>query len=81
NKIYDAIGDLENISLGVNVKDDELDKTSHQPLLNSPLNDYLNNIDKVYNHVRTESGEVAQKRFKALKEGQNFHNLDESLKT
>ncbi|KWZ65740.1 DNA cytosine methyltransferase [Bacillus altitudinis] len=81
NKIYDAIGDLENISPGVNVKDDELDKTSHQPLLNSPLNDYLNNIDKVYNHVRTESGEVALKRFKALKEGQNFHNLDESLKT
>ncbi|MGE6523779.1 DNA cytosine methyltransferase [Bacillus safensis] len=81
NKIYDAIGDLETISPSVNVKDDELDKKSHQPLLNSPLNNYLNNIDKIYNHVRTESGEVALKRFKALKEGQNFHNLDESLKT
>ncbi|WP_224930918.1 DNA cytosine methyltransferase [Bacillus safensis] len=81
NKIYDAIGDLETISPSVNVKDDELDKNSHQPLLNSPLNNYLNNIDKIYNHVRTESGEVALKRFKALKEGQNFHNLDESLKT
>ncbi|MCK8454800.1 MULTISPECIES: DNA cytosine methyltransferase [Bacillus] len=81
NKIYDAIGDLENISPGVNVKDDELDKSSHQPLLNSPLNNYLNNIDKIYNHVRTETGEVALKRFKALKEGQNFHNLDDSLKT
>ncbi|MGG1864857.1 DNA cytosine methyltransferase [Bacillus safensis] len=81
NKIYDAIGDLETISPSVNVKDDELDKESHQPLLNSPLNNYLNNKDKIYNHVRTESGEVALKRFKALKEGQNFHNLDESLKT
>ncbi|MEC0281547.1 DNA cytosine methyltransferase [Terribacillus saccharophilus] len=81
NKIYDAIGDLENISPGVNVKNDEMDKTFHRPLLDSPLNDYLNNIDKIYNHVRTESREVALKRFQALKEGQNFHNLDESLKT
>lgn len=81
NKIYDAIGDLETISPGIDVKDDEMDKTFHRRLPSSPLNDYLNNNDKIYNHVRTESREVALKRFQALKEGQNFHNLDESLKT
>ncbi|QVY62608.1 DNA cytosine methyltransferase [Cytobacillus gottheilii] len=81
NKIYDAIGDLETISPGVDVKDDEMEKTFHRLLSDSPLNDYLNNKDKIYNHVRTESREVALKRFQALKEGQNFHNLDESLKT
>ncbi|USK42342.1 DNA cytosine methyltransferase [Cytobacillus oceanisediminis] len=81
NKIYDAIGDLEKISPGVDVKEDEMDKTSHSPLLGSPLNAYLNNSDKIYNHVRTETREVALKRFQSLKEGQNFHDLDESLKT
>ncbi|WP_370221733.1 DNA cytosine methyltransferase [Cytobacillus sp.] len=81
NKIYDAIGDLENISPEVDVKKDEMFKDTHRPLLGSPLNAYLNNSDKIYNHVRTESREVALKRFQSLKEGQNFHDLDESLKT
>lgn len=81
NKIYDAIGDLENISPNVDVKEDEMDKDSHRALLGSPLNAYLNNSDKIYNHVRTETREVALKRFQSLKEGQNFHDLDKSLKT
>ncbi|MGD6900456.1 DNA cytosine methyltransferase [Bacillus infantis] len=81
NKIYDAIGDLESISPEVDVKQDEMDKISHCPLAGSPLNAYLNNCDKIYNHVRTETREVALERFKSLKEGQNFHDLDESLKT
>ncbi|MGD6878411.1 DNA cytosine methyltransferase [Bacillus infantis] len=81
NKIYDAIGDLESISPEVDVKKDEMDKISHCPLAGSPLNAYLNNCDKIYNHVRTETREVALERFKSLKEGQNFHDLDESLKT
>ncbi|MCM3401121.1 DNA cytosine methyltransferase [Cytobacillus oceanisediminis] len=81
NKIYDAIGDLENISPEVDVKKDEMFKDSHRPLIGSPLNGYLNNSDKIFNHVRTETREVALKRFQSLKEGQNFHDLDESLKT
>ncbi|MCS0674484.1 DNA cytosine methyltransferase [Cytobacillus firmus] len=81
NKIYDAIGDLENISPEVDVKKDEMYKDSHRPLIGSPLNAYLNNSDKIFNHVRTETREVALKRFQSLKEGQNFHDLDESLKT
>ncbi|USK48036.1 DNA cytosine methyltransferase [Bacillus sp. CMF12] len=80
-KIYDAIGDLETLPPGVDVKDDEMDKASHRPVLGSPLNAYLNNCNKIYNHVRTETREVAFKRFQSLKEGQNFHDLDESLKT
>ncbi|WP_404354881.1 DNA cytosine methyltransferase [Cytobacillus firmus] len=81
NIIYDAIGDLENISPEVDVKKDEMDKDPHRPLLGSPLNVYLNNSGKIYNHVRTETREVALKRFQSLKEGQNFHDLDDSLKT
>ncbi|MCA1035697.1 DNA cytosine methyltransferase [Bacillus infantis] len=81
NTIRDAIGDLESISPEVDVTQDEMDKTSHCPVADSPLNAYLNDCDKIYNHVRTETREVALERFKSLKAGQNFHDLDESLKT
>ncbi|MGD6856390.1 DNA cytosine methyltransferase [Bacillus infantis] len=81
NKILDAIGDLESISPEVDVKQDEMDKTEHRPVADSPLNAYLNNCDKIYNHVRTETREVALKRFQSLVAGQNFHDLDETLKT
>ena len=35
----------------------------------------------LHNHVATATREVAQARFEALKEGQNFHDLDADLKT
>lgn len=36
---------------------------------------------QLYNHIITKSGKEAKKRFEKLEEGQNFHNLDESLKS
>jgi DNA (cytosine-5)-methyltransferase 1 len=81
-KIFDAIGDLESVPPNVDVKESEIFRPPN-PILNSKLNRYLNNSNDniLYNHVRTDSSEIAIKRFKALHEGQNFHNLDESLKT
>lgn len=35
----------------------------------------------LYNHVITKSGKDAKERFAQLKEGQNFHDLDEKLKS
>mgnify|MGYP001517293353 FL=1 len=35
----------------------------------------------LFNHISTATRDTAQKRFEALKEGQNFHDLDSSLKT
>lgn len=35
----------------------------------------------LYNNIVPKTGEDAQKRFKELKEGQNFHNLSEKLKS
>ena len=35
----------------------------------------------LYNHVCTASRSVAIERFKSLHEGQNFHDLDDSLKS
>ncbi|WP_066250530.1 DNA cytosine methyltransferase [Neobacillus drentensis] len=79
-KIHDAIGDLEKLEPTTNVTEDEISRIS--PITGNRLNQYLiNNSNIVYNHVRTESREMAQKRFKALTSGQNFHDLDESLKS
>ncbi|MDR7237563.1 DNA cytosine methyltransferase [Neobacillus drentensis] len=79
-KIHDAIGDLEKLEPTTNVTEDEISRVS--PITGNRLNQYLiNNSNIVYNHVRTESREMAQKRFKALTSGQNFHDLDESLKS
>ena len=36
---------------------------------------------RLYNHVTTATGDTALTRFRALQEGQNFHDLDSSLKT
>jgi DNA (cytosine-5)-methyltransferase 1 len=81
--IRDAIGDLEQLLPTTDVKDDEIYREENRPLNNNPLNQYLNNnaSNILYNHVRTESREMAQKRFKALTAGQNFHNLDDALKS
>ncbi|WP_409294053.1 DNA cytosine methyltransferase [Peribacillus sp. SCS-26] len=81
-KIKEAIKDIEELQPSTHVEDDEMDRGLTRPLKQSRLNEYLNNNknNKLYNHVRTETRELALKRFKALKEGQNFHNLDESLK-
>lgn len=36
---------------------------------------------QLHNHIITKSGKDAQERFKHLKEGQNFHDLEEKLKS
>jgi DNA (cytosine-5)-methyltransferase 1 len=82
NKISHAIADLESLDPATNVNDNEINREDISTIIDNPLIRYLNNGSKiVYNHVRTESREMAQKRFKALTSGQNFHDLDESLKS
>ncbi|MBS4214168.1 DNA cytosine methyltransferase [Neobacillus rhizophilus] len=82
-KIKDAIYDLENLPPKTNVKDDEIYREEARVINGNPLNEYLNNQPNkpLYNHVRTDSREVALKRFESLKEGQNFHDLDDTLKS
>jgi DNA (cytosine-5)-methyltransferase 1 len=81
NKIIDAIGDLEDLPPSTDVKDDKIEKINHSPITDSPLNLYLNNSEILHNHVMTDTRDVALKRFESLKAGQNFHDLDETLKT
>lgn len=41
----------------------------------------LRNSEVLYNHIVTSTTDEAMKRFKALGEGENFHSLNNSLKT
>ena len=40
----------------------------------------LRNSKVLYNHIVTKTTETAMQRFRAIKQGQNFHSLDNSLK-
>ncbi|MGO4734286.1 DNA cytosine methyltransferase [Paenibacillus sp. 2KB_22] len=75
--VFDAIQDLEQIYPVFNTEDDPI------PLDNdfqtTELTRQLRNSAILSNHVATETRETAKKRFEALGQGQNFHDLDRSL--
>ena len=76
--VRDAIADLEDVtpSFTINSTYIEITPRSNPSDLEKELRSrYL------YNHVTTETGEVAMSRFKALKAGQNFHDLTPDLKS
>lgn len=77
--VRDAIGDLQNVQTVTEVKDD-----IGTPLESvddiSELGRSLRDTDKLYNHIITNTRETAMERFKAIKQGENFHSLDEALK-
>lgn len=78
--VKDAIEDLEDIPPFVNLEDDvgiPLEKREGLGELAEKLRD----SKTLRNHIATKTTEVAMKRFMALKQGQNFHALDDDLKT
>ena len=76
--VRDAIEDLESVPV-------ELEVTPKAVELATPTN--ISELGKelrgrlLYNHIATATRETAMARFKALKAGQNFHDLDPELKT
>lgn len=79
--VHDAIFDLEDITPVYNLADDEngieIEHKNHLSSLAQKLRD--SNILK--NHIITKTTDVALARFKALHQGENFHSLEDSLKT
>lgn len=79
NTVRDAIEDLQDLNTGTDVKNDN-------GILLPELNDssnlckLLRDSKVLYNHITTNTRKAAMERFKALKQGQNFHSLDRSLK-
>lgn len=76
--VRDAIEDLEDIPPFTENTMESITLPHHDQL--RPLAQELRG-SVLYNHICTASREVAKARFAALKEGQNFHDLDSSLKT
>lgn len=79
--VRDAIGDLEGYEPVYDLKDDEVGIGIDLGENLGPLALSLRDSMVLKNHIITRSTETALKRFKALKQGQNFHALDEELKT
>lgn len=78
--VRDAISDLENIVPVYSLDEDkgtELEKVDEI----SDLGIQLRDSKKLKNHIITKTTDTAMQRFKALKQGQNFHALEDSLKT
>ena len=78
--VRDAIEDLEDV-MPVYTLDE--DKGTNLETVNkiSDLGRQLRNTDILKNHIITKTTDTAMERFKALKQGQNFHALDDALKS
>lgn len=76
--VRDAIEDIEDVETITDLKDD-----IGVPLTSKSLGDLgtvLRDSDVLHNHIVSNTTDVAMERFKALKQGQNFHSLKESMK-
>lgn len=78
--VRDAISDLSEVKTVYHVADDKGTLLKAVPDNISSLAQKLRDSDTLYNHIITATRETAMKRFEALKQGQNFHSLDTSMK-
>lgn len=79
--VRDAISDLEEVTPVVDLEEDKdgIPISFKENL--GELATALRNSSTLRNHMITKTTDTAMERFKALKQGQNFHALDDSLKT
>lgn len=78
--VKEAISDLEDIQPVYDIDDDT--GILLQPVKGlSKLATLLRDAKSLKNHIITKTTDIAMERFKAIKQGQNFHSLDDSLKT
>ena len=79
--VRDAISDLEEVPPVVDLEEDKdgIPISFKENL--GELATALRNSNTLRNHMITKTTDTAMERFKALKQGQNFHALDDSLKT
>ncbi len=79
--VRDAISDLETVEPVYNLVDDKNGIVIEQIDNLNELAASLRDTTILKNHIITKTTDVAMERFKAIKQGQNFHSLDEKLKT
>ena len=79
--VREAISDLEDVQPVYDLEEDENGIPIAPKEDISELDASLRNTDILFNHMITKTTDTAMERFKALRQGQNFHALDDSLKT
>ena len=79
--VRDAIFDLEDVAPVYDLADDEEGIPLKYKDQLSSMAQQLRNSDILKNHIITKTTDVAMARFKALHQGENFHSLEDSLKT
>ena len=78
--VRDAISDLEEVTPVFDLEDDKDGIRIERKENLNELATALRNAEVLRNHIVTKTTDIAMERFRALKQGQNFHALDESLK-
>ena len=78
--VRDAISDLEDVTPVFDLEDDKDGIRIERKENLNELASALRNAEVLRNHIVTKTTDIAMERFHALKQGQNFHALDESLK-
>ncbi|MBQ5970299.1 MAG: DNA cytosine methyltransferase [Clostridia bacterium] len=79
--VRDAIEDLETVEPFYDMEDDKTGIILGNAEKASALCAALRDSDTLKNHIATKTTETALERFRALKQGENFHSLDNKLKT
>ena len=79
--VRDAIEDLEDVDPVFDLTEDEEGTPLETKESLCDLAQALRNSPVLKNHIVTKTTDTAMERFRALKQGENFHALDESLKT
>lgn len=77
--VRDAIADLADVEPVTDISADTGIALAKVKL--GELGTSLRDSDILHNHIITKTTETAMERFRALKQGQNFHSLDEAMKT
>jgi DNA (cytosine-5)-methyltransferase 1 len=75
--VQEAIKDLEQLEPSIQMDTIAMHAVSKG---NSKLASLLCDNSLIWNHIATDTGKIAKERFKALEQGENFHNLDVGLK-
>lgn len=78
--VRDAISDIEDVTPVVSIEEDIGIELAPKEGI-SELGQALRDCTILKNHIVTDTTEVAMERFKALKQGENFHSLHDSMKT
>lgn len=79
--VREAIEDLEDVAPAFDLADDDAGIILEAKKGLSDLAQALRDSAVLRNHIVTKTTDTAMERFRVLKQGENFHSLDERLKT